>query len=308
MKKYSLAVGAAVAACIISGAAAAAVITLPQSALIPSTDYYTDRIGGGLGTVMVTTGGGNFANVGAPDGRNDDGYRGPIDLTTFAGFSPGFTFFGVNNPQNFYINNNGNVSFGSGIAAFIPDGPQGAPQPIISPFFADVDTRNPASGVVYYRNSAPGEIIITWDQVGYFDQQADKLDSFQLVLRDPVVYNGGVMPVGEEAIGLFWKTMQWEIGDFNTGQIPAAVGFGNGTGDSVVLEGSTTAGIAAIVQNHSLWVTADFTPICGVPGEPPCPAGPVPEIDALSGNGAAAFLAGVLVLASERRRRPRVDT
>jgi hypothetical protein len=85
---------------------------------------------------MVTTGGGNAANVGDPSGRNDDGFRGPIPL----GLS--LTFFG-NTYTSFFLNNNGNISFNGGIAAFTPTGPQGAPQPIISPFFADVDTRNP---------------------------------------------------------------------------------------------------------------------------------------------------------------------
>jgi len=72
----------------------ASVITIPDSALTPSTNYYTDIIGGGLGTVMVTTGGGNAANVGDPSGRNDDGFRGPIPL----GFS--LTFFGNTNRRN----------------------------------------------------------------------------------------------------------------------------------------------------------------------------------------------------------------
>ena len=44
-----------------------AVTIIPQSSLIPSTTYYTDTIGGGIGDVVVTTGGGNAANVGDPD-------------------------------------------------------------------------------------------------------------------------------------------------------------------------------------------------------------------------------------------------
>ena len=267
---------AALAALVSSGTAQAVVTVFPQASLTPSTDYYTDRIGGGLGTSIVTTGGGNAANVGALDGRNDDGFQGPIDLTTF-GFSPGFTFFGGPG-TSLFLNNNGNVSFGAGISAFTPTGPQGASAPIISPFFADVDTRNVASGVVYYRNSAPGEFIATWDQVGYFGSHADLLNSFQLVLRDPSVYT---IPVGEGAIGFFWKTMGWETGDASGGSggfggTPGAVGFGNGSSDGVILEGSTLAGIAAVVQNHNTWFDQDLRPICGVPGAPPCPT-PEPE-------------------------------
>ena len=111
---------------LMGGVAAADVVTIPQSALVPSVNYYTDSVGGGIGSPLVMTGGGNAANVGGM--RNDDGFSGPNDL--------GFTlnFFG-NDYTQFWANNNGNISFNGGIAAFTPSGPQGATQPIISPFF-----------------------------------------------------------------------------------------------------------------------------------------------------------------------------
>src|SRR5262245_35208802 len=203
----------------------AAVTVIPDSALIPSTTYYTDTIGGGIGSVVVTTGGGSGANVGDPSGRNDDGFSGPIPF--------GFTlnFFGTPQTQ-FFVNNNGNISFGAGISAFTPTGPTGASAPIISPFFADVDTRNAASGVVHIRQDIPNELIVTWDAVGYFLANADKLDSFQLVVRGP----GFAIPAGEGAIGFFYKGMQWETGDASGGSggfggTPAAVGFGDGAGN-----------------------------------------------------------------------------
>jgi hypothetical protein len=243
----------------------AAVITIPQSALTPSTQYYTDIIGGGIGGVVVTTGGGNAANIGDPSGRNDDGFAGPLPL--------GFTlnFFG-NNYTQFWANNNGNISFTAGIAAFTPTGPQGAPQPIISPFFGDVDTRNAASGLMHLRNDIPNEIIVTWDQVGYFGSHADKLNSFQLVLRGP----GFVVPAGEGAIGFFWKTMQWETGDASGGSggfggTPAAVGFGDGGGNGEILQGSTENGISGVVNNHKIWFDPNLAPIGPGPGPTPAP-------------------------------------
>src|SRR5436190_8621635 len=114
------------------------------------------------------TGGGNAANVGVASGRNDDGFMGPVTL----GFS--LAFFG-NNYTSFFANNNGNISFNAGIAAFTPTGPQGASQPIISPFFSDVDTRNLGSGLMSLRTDIANEIIVTWDAVGYFNAHADKL-------------------------------------------------------------------------------------------------------------------------------------
>ncbi len=246
----------------------AAETTIPNSALIPSTTLYTSN----LGSIVVTTGGGNAANVGDPSGRNDDGYSGPINL--------GFTlnFFGTNYTQ-FWINNNGNISFGNGIAAYTPNGPTGATQPIISPFFADVDTRGSASGVVYL-SQLPNEDIITWNGVGYYNSHADKLDTFQLVLRGP----GYNVPPGEGQIGFFYTTMQWEVGDASGGSggfcpsgtagsscFPAAVGFGDGQGNGEVLAGSLQPGISGIVNDEHIWFDVTSS------GVPVTPGSSVPE-------------------------------
>lgn len=240
-------------------AADAATITIPQSALIPSTTYYTDGIGGGIGPVVVTTGGGNAANVGLASGRNDDGFSGPVNL----GFS--LPFFGQTY-TSLFVNNNGNVSFNNGIADFTPNGPQGAPQPIISPFFSDVDSRGALSGVVHLRTDIANQIIVTWDAVGYFNAHDDKLNSFQLVLRGP----GYQIPVGEGAIGFFYKTMQWETGDASGGTggfggTPAAVGFGDGLSNGNILQGSIESGIAAVVNNEHLWFDPNLEPVSATP-------------------------------------------
>lgn len=259
------------------GTAQAAVTTVPQSALVPSTTYYTDSIGGGIGSPLIMTGGGNAANVGSS--RNDDGFSGPIPL----GFT--LSFFG-NNYTTFFANNNGNISFSGGISDFTPSGPQGAAEPIISPFFADVDTRNLGSGLMYLRNNIPNETIVTWDQVGYYDQNADKLDSFQLVLRGP----GFSIPNGEGSIGFFYKTMQWETGDASGGSggfggTPAAVGFGDGAGNGEVLAGSIQNGISGVVNDHHIWFNQNLIPV----SPPTCV--PVPPAVILFGTGLVAMFA-----------------
>jgi len=257
----------------------AAVVTVPQSALVSSNNYYTDLIGGGIGNPLTMTGGGNAANVGGQ--RNDDGYSGPLPL--------GFTlnFFG-NTYTQFWANNNGNISFNNGISKFTPTSPQGVAEPIISPFFADVDTRNRASGLTYLRNDIPNEVIVTWDQVGYYNNRADKLNSFQLVLRGPD-YS---VPAGEGRIGFFYKTMQWETGDASGGNLgfggkPAAVGFGDGISNGEVLEGSFQAGISQAVSNHHVWFDQPASPV------------PVPAAVWLFGSG----LASLLGLASRQKRK-----
>jgi Nidogen-like len=225
-------------------------IVIPNSALIPSIGYFTND----LGPNIVTTGGGNAANVGDPSGRNDDGF-----MALSLPFST--TFFG-NTYNSLFINNNGNVSFNNGISAFIPTGPTGATQPVISPYFGDVDTRNAASGVVHFQTNTANQLVVTWDQVGFFSQQANLLNSFQLVLRG----NNFDVPVGEGSIGFFYGTMGWE--QTGTSQV-AATGFGDGLGNGEVLQSSLMPGLNTILQDHHIWFDVNLNPVPppnGVPG------------------------------------------
>ncbi len=90
-------------------------------------------------------------------------------------------FFGVTHTELF-VNNNGNVTFGAPLSAFTPFGLVGTRQPIVAPFFADVDTRAPGSGIVRFGTPAgrPDLFVVDWVQVGYFRERDDKLNSFQL--------------------------------------------------------------------------------------------------------------------------------
>lgn len=249
----------------LAGVTHATVVTIPDSALVPSSQLYTGDIGGGIGDIAVMTGGGNAPNIGGASGRNDDGYEGPVNL----GFD--FTLFG-STYTSFYANNNGNISFNDGIAAYTPTGLQGAAEPIVSPFFADVDTRAADSGVMHIRHvssSAGDELIVTWPNVGYYDSLATHTDTFQLVVRADN-YN---VPTGQGQVGFFWGPMGWEVGEasggnsdglcpagtggLGTGCVPAAVGFGDGASNGYVLAGSTDNGIANIVANSRLWFNLD---------------------------------------------------
>jgi len=249
-------------------AANATITTVSQNALKASAGYYTDVIGGGIGDIVVTTGGGNANNAGQADGRNDDGYAGAINL----GFN--VNLFG-NSYNSLYINNNGNVTFGSGLSAYNPMGPTETSLPIIAPFFGDVDTRHVDSGVVHVRTDLANQIIITWDNVGYFAEHGDLLNSFQLILRG----TDYLVPVGEGSIGFYYGRMGWEVADTHNNQ--AVVGFGDGQSNGVILEGSGAAGIAGALSNRHVWFNERLEPTT------------VPEPDSIAlialGLGALAF-------------------
>ena len=96
-----------------------------------------------------------------------------------------------------HVSNNGTLTFGSSQEDYTPYG-LGADyrgRPIIAPFSADVDTRDPASGITGYGPGAfAGRAAFgpTWPAVGYFDRAADKVNSFQgiLVERSDVATGG----------------------------------------------------------------------------------------------------------------------
>ncbi|MDE2403643.1 MAG: PEPxxWA-CTERM sorting domain-containing protein [Sphingomonadales bacterium] len=162
--------------------------------------------------------------------RNDDGFVGPVAL--------GFTanYFGSTS-STVFVNNNGNVTFNSGQSAYTPYG-LGASyhgQPIIAPFFADVDTRNLASSQVTYGTGLFGgrdTFGVNWVNVGYYSSQADKLNSFQLLLVDRSDVAAGDFDMYFNYDRILWETGSASGGVNGFGGVPAAAGFSQGTGNA----------------------------------------------------------------------------
>lgn len=158
-----------------------------------------------------------------PDYRNDDGSTNVFSLP----FS--FCFYGTNYNQ-IYINNNGNISFGSPYFNFTANPFPDASFSMIAPFWGDVDTRDPGSKIVHYKLT-PTYLIVQWDSVGYYNTHSDKRNTFQLIISDGT---DPIIPDGNN-VSFCYKDMQWTTGDASNGANgfggePATVGANKGDG------------------------------------------------------------------------------
>jgi Nidogen-like len=165
-----------------------------------------------------------------PCQRNDDDFSFQIPLP----FS--FNLYG-NVYNSVFINNNGNLSFDAGYCTFTSTGFPVGGFPMVAPFWADVDTRDAASGVVYYRLE-PTRLTVIWDHVGYFSGHSDKNNTFEVIISngtDPLLGIGN-------NVCFCYDDMQWTTGDASNGVngfggTPATVGVNKGDGATFALIG-----------------------------------------------------------------------
>jgi hypothetical protein len=177
----------------------------------------------------------------APLYQNDDWSTAGITLP-FKFCFYGDTTAGSSTNQLF-INNNGNVSFGSANPVFSAVPFPTNPNVMIAPFWADVATvlstntsitgYNTSGGVVYYKLTST-YLIVQWDSVGVYNHPG-QINSFQLIITngtDPI------LPPGSN-ISFCYGEMQWACGDasggtngfgYSTGGFPATVGLNKGDG------------------------------------------------------------------------------
>lgn len=172
-------------------------------------------------------------------GRNDDGSSNRLNLPF------DINFFG-NTYSNFWVNNNGNLTFQSALSTFTPQ-PFGTSnrQPIIAPFWSDVDTRCTLCGEVYVATPNANTVVATWNRVGFFPSNASQQNTFQVVLR-----NRADTGAGNFDIDFRYDTLQWPSGGASGGLL-AQAGFDAGnTANFLTLPGSRTAQILDL-QNTS---------------------------------------------------------
>ncbi len=208
-----------------------------------------------LGLPTVIRPGFDQQSLGANDDDcyNVDGYNGDLLTNLWATIGFPINFFG-NVATNLYVNNNGNATFETYLSDFTPVSLQQAALNdsvgIIAPFWADVDTRGAGSGMTTYgTNTVDGQLAfgISWIGVGYYWEEYDKLNTFQLVLVDR-----SARASGDYDVEFNYARVQWEAGNASGGNdgiwtghygCSARVGFASASGaNQFEMAGSGTSG------------------------------------------------------------------
>ena len=162
-------------------------------------------------------------------------------------------FFG-NVFNSFYVNNNGNITFNSPLPDYTPNPFPVSDQPMIAPWWADVDTRGAAASLggnaVYVASPNANTVVVTWHNVGYYSSHTDKLNNFQLVLR-----NRADTGAGNFDFDFRYQQLQWTTGDVSS-NVAAQAGYDDGTGRNYnTLPGSRSEGVLNLVNQSN--VSAD---------------------------------------------------
>ncbi|MGB3513543.1 MAG: nidogen-like domain-containing protein [Microcoleaceae cyanobacterium] len=179
-------------------------------------------------------------------GRNDDDSSNRIDLP----FE--INFFGETN-NGLFINNNGNLTFADPLSEFTPEAFPISNQPMIAPFWGDVDTRCGECGEVYVASPNSDTVVVTWDGVGYFPSNNDKINTFQTVLRNRSDTGAGNFDIEFRYGNLQWTTGDASGGTNGLGGTPAQAGFD--AGDNVnflTLPGSRTGAVLNLQNTSNL--------------------------------------------------------
>lgn len=184
--------------------------------------------------------------------------------------------------DSFYVNNNGNITFRNPVGTYTPDAFPVSNQPMIAPWWADVDTSPTSDSSDGGDNGGTGELpltaavvtpstpyagpnnvyvgspnaqtlVVTWDQVGYFSAHTDKTNSFQLVLRDRSDTGAGNFDIDFRYQSLQWTTGDASGGDGGLGGVPAQAGFDAGDGvNYLMLPGSRTDAVLDLVNTSNV--------------------------------------------------------
>jgi hypothetical protein len=177
--------------------------------------------------------------------RNDDESTGAIAFNDFAelNFDSGINFFGTQQDQ-FFINNNGNVTFENALSTYTPNAFPISSQPMIAPFWGDVDTRCSDCGEVYIGSPNENTVVVTWNEVGFYSSDSSLTNTFQLVLIDRADTGAGNFDVEFRYDDINWTTGNASGGTDGLGGTPAQAGYDAGDGvNFFIVPGSQTSSV-----------------------------------------------------------------
>jgi VCBS repeat-containing protein len=215
-------------AVVATGATATGAISVPANAGTAGSSNLSPQMAAQLSQPGLISGLGGVAGYGENvlETGDDNSSTIPVDITSVFG-SAGLNFFG-HTYTSVYINNNGNITFGSAFGEYTPSAiDAGLNNPIIAPFWADVDTSTQTPRVYYDLNTVDGMFTATWDRVGYYSSGTDKLNSFQLVLINE---GNGNFDISYRYGDIEWTTGDLSGGSNGLGGTPARLGYSAGDG------------------------------------------------------------------------------
>lgn len=223
----------------------------------------------------------NFGAVLPTSSDCDDCFDGPV---AFPGVGQSLNFFGTTYTGGF-VGSNGYVTFGAGSGDFSasPLNTQTV-GPMVAGLFTDLDSRGDANSRVFVNSATPGQLVVTYADMGHFSQNYSVRSTFQLVIRSDQF----VVPPGEGRIGFFYAG----VTDANT----VSAGFGDGLAAITAGEQAFYSGPGTGLSNVPFrW----FNITGGVPTQPPAAAAlaiPTNDTLGLALLGAILALAGVLAV------------
>lgn len=201
--------------------------------------------------------------------RNDDGSTGFIDLTPIFG-AQGVNFFG-HYYTGFYLNNNGSVTFNAATSSFTPSSITGSTSnPIIAAYWADIDTRggavSPTPGgtstgtnlLWYDLDPVTHTFTATWDDVGYYNSQTNKLNAFQLSIHQ--INADGDFDITFRYENIDWTTGSSSGGSNGLGGTPARAGYsaGNGVDYFELPQSGNQAALLALESTSNVGIPGTF--------------------------------------------------
>ncbi|MAD16107.1 MAG: nidogen [Alteromonadaceae bacterium] len=112
---------------------------------------------------------------------------------------------------------------------------------MIAPFWADVDTGCDDCGDVFIGSPNAETMVITWDSVGFYNEDSSLTNTFQLVLIDRADTGAGNFDVEFRYEDINWTTGDASDGENGLGGVPAQAGYDAGDGvNFFTLPGSRT--------------------------------------------------------------------